>query len=388
MENLTFLQNVMSLGMLLLACIFLFLRSGGSRARMILAFTTLFWSLDYIGRLSGIIFRGAPVLIDDFFSPIALIFGTALIITMIPFVYEIARPGWLNWRRGFRLLMPWLSLSVFYILVLFILQEPIDKLQHFGDLRFYIQHFNVWFRFVLLLQIFYYLFVLHNITFRYKAYYDRWCRENYSSTDKMDISWLKYVAIGCSGITICFILILFGAGAWSYIFHQFMMQFVIAVCLYHALLHENPYSEKFFKDTLSEEKALVVNNQEEIKKTEADAGFTENLPVYKETVEQWMVKVQPYLRPDFKLLDVVEILPLNRSYLSRVFNEGFGASFSQVVQHYRMEKAKSLLLEDNNLTVQEIAYRSGFASLSSFHAIFVKKEGETPKSYRKNRGGH
>ncbi len=382
MEDLVYLQNVMSLGIFALGCIFLFLRSRGSRFRKILAFIVLLWSMDYLVRLLDINLRGAPVLIDDFFSPFALIFGTLLVISMIPFVYEIVRPGWLTWRRGLALLLPWLSLSVFYMLMLFVLQEPVDKLENFDELWLYVHRFNVWFRFILFLQIFYYLFVLHRVALRYQSYYDEWCCENYSSMEKLDISWLKYLAFGMLGITIGFAFILFDMGVWSYVFHQIAVQFVFAVCLYKGLFHENPYPEKFFKNTLDEETALLNNSHDEYKKAVVDSGFSDSLPAYRLTVEEWLAKAQPFLRQDFKLTDVAEVLPLNRSYLSRVFNEGFGASFSQVVQNYRVEKAKGLLVEEPGYSIQEVSYKSGFASGSSFHAIFLKKTGMTPKAYR------
>ncbi len=380
MENLVYLQNVMSLGFFALGCVFLFLRMRGNRARKILAFVVLFWTLDYLIRILRINLLGESILIDDFFSPVALIIGSFLVITNIPFVYEIVRPGWLTWKRGFYLLLPWLFCSLFYLLTLFIRQEAIDKLHNFNDLKELIAHFNVWFRFVLFLQIFYYLFILHRVSFRYKYYYNQWCSENYSSMERLDISWLQYIAFGMLGISIGFTFILFNLGTWAYIFHQAAIQFVFAITLYNGLFHENPYPEQTFRKSLDEKEVLQGGSMEDGKK---DGGFLDSLPGYKRTVEEWMQKAHPYLRPDFKLLDVSEVVPLNRSYLSRVFNEGFGMSFSQVVQHYRVEKAKELLASGNNLSIQEVARDSGFASASSFHAIFIKKTGFTPKAYRK-----
>ena len=56
-----------------------------------------------------------------------------------------------------------------------------------------------------------------------------------------------------------------------------------------------------------------------------------------------MAERKPYLRGDFKFMDVSEILPLNRTYLSRVFNDGFGDSFSGVVRDYRIRETEEML---------------------------------------------
>ena len=67
-------------------------------------------------------------------------------------------------------------------------------------------------------------------------------------------------------------------------------------------------------------------------------AFLNKLPAYHDEIANWMIKEKPYLNPSFKLMDVSNILPLNRTYLSRVFNDGFGESFSNVVRNYRIPR--------------------------------------------------
>ena len=83
-------------------------------------------------------------------------------------------------------------------------------------------------------------------------------------------------------------------------------------------------------------------------------------------------------------MDVSEFLPLNRTYLSRVFNEGFGVSFSCVVRSYRLREAEILLVSNPDIPVGQIGERCGFSSPAVFHRSFVQcHDGMTPSRYRK-----
>ena len=77
---------------------------------------------------------------------------------------------------------------------------------------------------------------------------------------------------------------------------------------------------------------LTVDNVEQQEKSTNETVFLVKLPEYKTKVQQWMEETKPYLRKDFKLMDVAGVLPLNRTYLSQIFNEGWGESFSDVVR--------------------------------------------------------
>ena len=113
-----------------------------------------------------------------------------------------------------------------------------------------------------------------------------------------------------------------------------------------------------------------------------DEGFRTRIPRYASVIRTWLENERPYLDRSFKLIDVSAVVPLNRTYLSRIFNEGLGESFSDMVSRLRMEEAKRLLAESPDTSISEIAERCGFASHSSFHRAFVRSEGMKPGDYR------
>ena len=126
------------------------------------------------------------------------------------------------------------------------------------------------------------------------------------------------------------------------------------------------------------EKNCLCSEEETMKK----CLFTSKLPEYRDKLEQWMQTEKPHLRKDFKLTDAMEILPLNRSYLSRLFNEGYGERFYHFVMRYRIAESKHLLLTRPDLTITSIADMSGFSSPSVFGRAFTQEMKCSPMQWR------
>ena len=85
---------------------------------------------------------------------------------------------------------------------------------------------------------------------------------------------------------------------------------------------------------------------------------------------------------ELSLAKLAEASGLNIHLASKAINECSGGNFYDWVNLYRVEKAKSLLLE-SNAQVSRICYDVGFNSKSTFYAAFKKVTGLTPGAYRK-----
>ena len=71
----------------------------------------------------------------------------------------------------------------------------------------------------------------------------------------------------------------------------------------------------------------------------------------------------------------------NPSYFSRVFKQHFGTSLTEYVGRRRIEYAVKLLLK-TDLSVDEIARKSGFTERSTFYHAFSRYTGKSPTDYR------
>ena len=106
---------------------------------------------------------------------------------------------------------------------------------------------------------------------------------------------------------------------------------------------------------------------------------------YAEEVSAWFEREKPYLREDLRLTDLQRIFPISRSYLSQLFNRELGQSFSDYVNQFRIEESKRLMDTEPNVSIQEIAERSGFHSISTFRRAFQKCTGTIPSEYKNSK---
>ena len=73
---------------------------------------------------------------------------------------------------------------------------------------------------------------------------------------------------------------------------------------------------------------------------------------------------------------------LSRAYLSMLFKRDTGQHFSAFLQRVRLEAACGLMA-GRDLSIQEIADRTGFFDASHLSRAFKARYGCSPKQYRK-----
>lgn len=98
------------------------------------------------------------------------------------------------------------------------------------------------------------------------------------------------------------------------------------------------------------------------------------------------VKVdQCFLDPELSLSKLATDLGVSTNALSQVINSTYEQSFTDFINHHRIDLAKKLLAnpEKQQEKVATIAYESGFNSLSRFNTVFKKAVGLTPSAFRK-----
>lgn len=91
-----------------------------------------------------------------------------------------------------------------------------------------------------------------------------------------------------------------------------------------------------------------------------------------------------YKQPDLKITQISSILQTNRTYISNLINTEFSCTFNDFVNKYRITEAKRLLSEKDSkkFSLDHVAEKSGFGSLSTFIRVFRDSEGITPGKYR------
>ncbi len=85
------------------------------------------------------------------------------------------------------------------------------------------------------------------------------------------------------------------------------------------------------------------------------------------------------------LEDAAAHVGLSRSYLSTVFKDETGTTFTDYINNVRVEKSKELLL-DPSLSLAAIADMVGYNDQSYYTKVFTRSVGISPGQFRKKRG--
>ncbi len=90
--------------------------------------------------------------------------------------------------------------------------------------------------------------------------------------------------------------------------------------------------------------------------------------------------IAAHYREDLTLEDVAHRFGYEYHYLSRLLHKGYHISFRTLVNEYRIEAAKELLVT-SGCTVTAAALECGFQSIRSFHHVFHQLTGMSPSQW-------
>jgi AraC-like DNA-binding protein len=142
--------------------------------------------------------------------------------------------------------------------------------------------------------------------------------------------------------------------------------------------------------TLHDDAAMVITDYYDIPvkmpvNKYAKSGLTsDQLVTHKHRLDKLMQSRKEYLRPDLTLPKLAEAVGCSVNNLSQVINSGFGTSFFDYLNRYRIEHARKLLKNSDGQSsaILHTAFTVGFNSNSAFYSAFKKHVGMTPAQYR------
>lgn len=169
--------------------------------------------------------------------------------------------------------------------------------------------------------------------------------------------------------------------AFNIVFEPRIANYILLPLLYNLIFYFIVYksfgqSWMISPPVVTEEKDRYVNSSISRQQSEE----------YYNKVRELMSADKCYLNPDLKLDDLASQLKIPANYISQAINQNEGKNFNEFMNTYRVQEA-ILLMEDPknlNLSIEGIAYESGFGSKTSFNRIFKSTTGQTPSDYWKN----
>lgn len=101
--------------------------------------------------------------------------------------------------------------------------------------------------------------------------------------------------------------------------------------------------------------------------------------------QQRLQKIHHYIEVHYQqeidVNEVANLCNLTTAAFCRYFKKATHYTFTDFLNHFRVNQSKNLLLQDKNVT--EACYESGFSNLSYFNKIFKKVTGENPSAFKK-----
>ena len=99
------------------------------------------------------------------------------------------------------------------------------------------------------------------------------------------------------------------------------------------------------------------------------------------TIERALAFIKENYKGPVSLNDLSEEVMMNPSYLSKLFTEVLGISFSKYLTLYRINRARELM-NDPTLRIKEIAGMVGYDNVRYFTKVFKSATGFTPNTYK------
>ena len=274
---------------------------------------------------------------EDVLNWIIIIDGW-MALTYLVFVFETTQPGWTTWRN----LLP--------------------KMLPFG---LFTAAFAVWpnQRVIIAYEFFLWFFAWAVVILGYIRYreYLKYVHDNYSNLENIDVSWLKPVFFFAIVSQLLWLFTSINSMIWTDIIY-----YLSTISLWLAVLY---YTWNFHPIEVETYETATATS-------EKDCPFPVML---EEVVEQQ----QLYLQADFNINDLCKAVGSNRSYVSSYLNKVIGLTFYDYINRLRIERQSiPMILNYPEYTIEHVAHKSGFSSISTFRRAFVKFAGVTPSQFK------
>ena len=244
------------------------------------------------------------------------------------------------------------------------------------------------------LQMVIYYFLCRRVLSRYQ----RSIQHLYSETSRIDLSWVRWLLNGFLLLIITVFIIVYFVVTYPENFSLFILintaiitPYIYAVAIKGVgqltLWQVQPDKDKeAIEEEINEVERVASGREEDKQELSAlpGAAAVKHDGIISR-INTLMEKEKLYQEPELTLQLLSEKLQTPSYLTSQAINEGLKKSFYDLVNGYRIEEAKRLLVDPRNsgFTILSIGFDAGFNSKTTFHTVFKKFTGLTPTEYQK-----
>lgn len=254
--------------------------------------------------------------------------------------------------------------------------------------------FDAWYQWLQKISIIVYLVM----AIRYYRQYLKFGFYEFSFAESASLGWLRNFLFAFAILTILpliqDLLNLVPAfarldykGSWYYFFAYALVVYYIAINGYSAvsiplrrLLFEPQLLLQYQSTKLLAGPVKAEDASFEVLQT---SGEDELITGWKNKLAEFIAMEKVYEEPELTLTELAKRLSTNSSVLSKVVNKGFGQSFNDFINQYRVNAVTEKLRngEQGRQTLLGIAFDCGFNSKATFNRAFKKATGISPKDW-------
>ena len=227
--------------------------------------------------------------------------------------------------------------------------------------------------------------------------YQRSIRHLFSETSRIDLNWVRFLVNGflvVAGVffvtfplilslpeKVFLLLLLSMAVGVPYIY----MATYLGIKQYTIWQVQPGINKETAEATIQQAAELeTIATSDKKSKPVKSAQNEDRMEVLVNRIIALMEEEKLYQEAELTLQQVANKLQVPAYQVSQALNEGMKKNFYDVVNNYRVEDAKRLLLDENsrNYTILSIGFEAGFNSKTTFNTVFKKFTGLTPTEFR------
>jgi len=226
--------------------------------------------------------------------------------------------------------------------------------------------------------------------------YQRSIHHLFSETSRINMNWARYLVNGYLLLNVVFLVLFPLMLKFPEYFHLLLLlnMAVAAPYIYIATYKgiTQPTAWQAQKEVTKETAVEEMREAEVIEDSKNEKRVKEVTPVRQDGKLDGLVARITALMEEEKLYQETELtlhqlatkLKVPTYMVSQALNEGMKKNFYDLVNGYRVEEAKRLLLDsgNRNYTILSVGFEAGFNSKTTFNTVFKKFTGLTPTDFR------
>ena len=123
----------------------------------------------------------------------------------------------------------------------------------------------------------------------------------------------------------------------------------------------------------------IMSDCDDIANSNDDLNIDKKSKIINEIIE---IVEEKYWMPMISVSAIADQIGKNVDYVSRTFRSKMGVGLLDYIHHKRIFYAKNILLNEKDISVNELSKKVGYLSADSFIRVFKRIEGTTPGSYK------